>query len=135
MSDELNLSKIDKMFNEDHPNIKYHTKPTVIISIKILIYLFVTQGWILVLLATNFRQRKNILKLKPRKSPDGHGKSHILSQLRKLEIDNLAHKKEAKVIYDKKRRQDITRVAIAMDFEKNLPVPNITTNDFYYKRH
>lgn len=31
-------------------------------------------------------------------------------------------------------QKEVTKEAIAMDFQKNLPVPNITTNDVYYKR-
>ncbi|KAK9873854.1 hypothetical protein WA026_002211 [Henosepilachna vigintioctopunctata] len=87
-----------------------------------------------------FQAEKKHLDIKISSLPDGHEKSQLLSQLRKLEIENLAHKKRAEVFYDKKRkarlsaRQDATTIAIAMNFSKNLPIANITTNDVYYKR-
>lgn len=57
-----------------------------------------------------------------------------------LEKQNFEHKKLAETFYTKKRRtrkacrstQDT--MCIAMDYQKNLPLPNITTNDTYYKR-
>ena len=50
------------------------------------------------------------------------------------------HKTKAQVFYDRKSTKgkatkiDHTRAAIAFDFWKNLPTPNITTNDVFYRR-
>lgn len=76
-----------------------------------------------------FEAENRHLAIKIPSLPDGHEKFQVMSQLRKLEIENFAHKKRAEVFYDNKRkarlrvRQDATTVAIAMDFSKNLPLP------------
>ena len=50
------------------------------------------------------------------------------------------HLRLAEVFYARKKskrdqaKRDSSHIAIAFDFWKNLPVPNITTNDVYYKR-
>lgn len=61
------------------------------------------------------------------------------------ELKNLLQKKElhlkrADSFYKLKKnarlaaQKDKTKEAIAMDFQKNLPLPNISTNDVYYRR-
>ncbi|CAH1099712.1 unnamed protein product [Psylliodes chrysocephalus] len=60
--------------------------------------------------------------------------------IRKLEIENELHKRRADAFYDKKRtarRRDRTSndfIAVAMDYQKNVYLPNIPTNDVYYLR-
>ena len=50
------------------------------------------------------------------------------------------HQANAQVFYDRKSakgtaaKSDHTRAAVAFDFWKNLPTPNITTNDVFYRR-
>lgn len=62
------------------------------------------------------------------------------AELRKIKLEDLLHKKKAEVFYDRKRItrktaiRDSSLVAIAMDYQKNVSLPNITTNDVYYKR-
>lgn len=71
-----------------------------------------------------FKAEKKHFEIKIASLPDGHVKSQILTQLRRLEIENLVHKKRAEVFYDKKSkarlraRQDVTTIAITMDFSK-----------------
>jgi hypothetical protein len=56
-----------------------------------------------------------------------------------LTIQNDLHKRKAAVFYNRKRaakqrsRTSETLEAICLDFGKNLSLPNITTNDVYYK--
>lgn len=74
-----------------------------------------------------FQAEKKHFEIKIASLPDGHKKYQILTQLQRLEIENLAHMKRAEVFYDKQRkarlraRQDVTTIAITMDFSKNLP--------------
>lgn len=57
-----------------------------------------------------------------------------------LRQENLLHKHKAEQFYSRKKaaklscRVNQNKEAICMDFAKNLPVPNISTNDVYYKR-
>src|SRR5262249_48021646 len=50
------------------------------------------------------------------------------------------HKRKAETFYERKRetknlaKTDNSHLAICMDYCKNLPCPNITCNDVYYKR-
>lgn len=63
-----------------------------------------------------------------------------LDELKQLTILNKLHLTKAHVFYDRKKKakkqsknqEDF--LAIAIDFQKNISLPNITTNDVYYKR-
>lgn len=64
----------------------------------------------------------------------------LTNDLKNLETENKVHKLKATTFYKRKReakqtarKSDIFE-AITMDYCKNLPTPNITTNDVYYKR-
>lgn len=65
---------------------------------------------------------------------------NALQQKQQLETERQVHLKRADVFYQRKReskrraQQDATHLAICMDYQKNLPAPNVTTNDAYYKR-
>lgn len=60
--------------------------------------------------------------------------------LKKLEALKELHLRKAMTFYSRKRAAKYvaqgaeTKEAIVMDFQKNLPVPNISTNDVYYRR-
>lgn len=62
------------------------------------------------------------------------------NEIKLLKINNTLHLKMAETFYARKRnarlgaRRNETDEAICMDYQKNLNVPNITTNDAYYKR-
>ena len=66
--------------------------------------------------------------------------SNLEKQLTTLNTENKLHKLKADTFYKRKRAaknksmQSEEFEAITMDFAKNLPMPNITTNDVYYKR-
>lgn len=67
-------------------------------------------------------------------------KRELQTKLKRLETEVKVHKTRANVFYDRKRaakkkaRKEESFEAITMDFSKNLPTPNIATNDVYYKR-
>lgn len=61
-------------------------------------------------------------------------------QLHELELLKEQHHKDAEIFYVRKRnarfkaQREYKFEAIAFDFQKNLNLPNQSTNDFYYKR-
>lgn len=61
-------------------------------------------------------------------------------ELKRLTILNNLHKKKAQTFYNRKKnariksKTDIEFQATAMGYQKNVSLPNITTNDVYYKR-
>ncbi|XP_039290187.1 uncharacterized protein LOC120352657 [Nilaparvata lugens] len=73
-------------------------------------------------------------------NPDLNEYKELSVELESLQTKKELHLRKAKTFYDRKRaaRQEAQKnpqkEAIAMDFEKNLPVPNIQTNDVYYRR-
>ncbi|XP_072402450.1 uncharacterized protein [Diabrotica undecimpunctata] len=87
-----------------------------------------------------FNAEKLSLQRKLENTPMTDGKVELMQQLKNLEIQNELHLRKAEVFYARKRaaRKRSMKVtdyeSIAMDFQKNLPLPNITTNDVYYKR-
>lgn len=66
--------------------------------------------------------------------------AQLNSQLKALLLEKQLHLKKAETFYKRKRsakyeaQKHNSKEAIVMDFQKNLQVPNITTNDIYYKR-
>ncbi|CAH1113763.1 unnamed protein product [Psylliodes chrysocephalus] len=64
----------------------------------------------------------------------------ISMEIKRLTTENTLHKKKAEMFYSRKKmakknsRKNSNTEAICMDFAKNLQVPNIPTNDIYYKR-
>ncbi|CAH1114837.1 unnamed protein product [Psylliodes chrysocephalus] len=67
-------------------------------------------------------------------------KRSIEAEINKKTLENNIHKRKAEVFYQRKklaRKQAMKQVdfeCIAMDFQKNLPMPNLSTNEIYYKR-
>lgn len=72
---------------------------------------------------------------------NGKEKDAASAELKKIEIQQKVHLKKANTFYSRKRdvRKFCTQKsncteAICMDFQRNLNIPNITTNDAYYRR-
>lgn len=65
---------------------------------------------------------------------------HLNTEIRNLTTENRVHKARAQEFYNRKKkskfasRKDKSQESICMDFGKNFPLPNISTNDVYYKR-
>lgn len=80
------------------------------------------------------------LEQKLKTSNSVNEKFHCVTELRKTNIAKTEHVNKANKFYDRKRlaknfaRKRTDSEAICFDFMKNLPVPNITTNDTYYRR-
>ena len=73
-------------------------------------------------------------------SKNDETKTGILKKQKELEFLQETHKRKADTFYVNKRAANIrskdnpTYLAIAMDFCKNLPCPNISTDDVDYKK-
>lgn len=67
-------------------------------------------------------------------------KLEITNKIKGLTTENQVHNLKAVTFYTRKRiarkysKKTESYEAICMDFQRNLPLPNITTNDVYYKR-
>lgn len=61
-------------------------------------------------------------------------------EIRKLTDQNNLHKRKAQTFYDfkkaarKKSKTSTDYIAIALDYQKNISLPNVTTNDVYYPK-
>lgn len=61
-------------------------------------------------------------------------------EIKKLTTENALHTNKTKAFYNRKQKsrklaqKDQSVLSIAMDFQKNVSLPNISTNDVYYKR-
>nr|XP_023012891.1 uncharacterized protein LOC111502940 [Leptinotarsa decemlineata] len=62
------------------------------------------------------------------------------TEIRNSNTENMVHKARAQEFYNRKKRskfasrKDKSQESICMDFGKKFPLPNISTNDVYYKR-
>lgn len=80
------------------------------------------------------------LETEQKSCSDLNRKSALEVQIKQLEIANTIHKKKAQSFYDRKRvatqtsKSSVHKEAICFDFGRNLPIPNVSTNDVYYKR-
>ena len=93
------------------------------------------------------RLKKNIIKFKINttlknlhsKLSKAFNNKEIMKKILKLEDERKLHLKKADTFYKrkteaKKVRKKVEIESICIDFAKNLPVPNISTNDAYYCR-
>lgn len=67
-------------------------------------------------------------------------KEEVSNQIKKIETEDRVYKLKANTFYDRKKKAKLRSrekeevESLTMDFQKNLPTPNITTNIVYYKR-
>lgn len=72
--------------------------------------------------------------------PSVQDNASIMQKIKAKELEKTLHLKKAEEFYKIKRKfrklakKEVNFEAVAMDFQRNLPVPNITTNDAYYRR-
>lgn len=129
LPEDLNIKKMFVMFQEKYPNLKvsYQTYREI------------------------FRKDYNIGFGYPRSDTCSQcdefnskiktaEKANDHTELNKLKIQKELHLRKADTFYRrktadrKKARSTVDFEAIAMDYQKNIPLPNITTNDVYYRR-
>jgi hypothetical protein len=82
----------------------------------------------------------SVLEDKVMKSTDKETKALFEQELHKKETEKKVHLAKSEKFYSikrncrKKSRKNEEVEAITVDFQKNLPTPNITTSDVYYRR-
>lgn len=78
------------------------------------------------------------IKVSNKSIEEGGNKDEINVILRKKQIENQVHLKKANEFYARKRKsqkRSMTKCeeeSITMDYQKNLSLPNLATNDIYY---
>jgi hypothetical protein len=132
LSEELNINKLYKMYSELYPN-----NP---VSYEFYRNVFNTEynfGF-------GYPRKDSCSKcdeFKARKENLGMGNTdQERDELSNLSTQHLLHLKKAEVFYARKKcakqkaKSDPSFEAICVDFMKNLPCPNLSTNDVYYRR-
>lgn len=77
---------------------------------------------------------------KPDTFEENETKNRLNNTLKQKSIEHELHKKKGDKFYElnRKYRRAAKKTpdleAIVMDYQRNLPTPNITTNDVYYRR-
>lgn len=142
LPENLNVKKMFKMFEEQFPLIKvsYETYRTIFSTEFNIAFGFPRSD-------TCSECDMHLAKIKGLEASKQSIKDksslkykQIERDIKKLEIENKLHKSKAEVFYKRKRdakknsQKSISTEAICLDYAKNVPVPNITTNDVYYKR-
>lgn len=137
LPEELNIKKLHQMYL-----MKYHNQP---VSYEYYRYIFNSEyniGFGYPRKDTcSFCDKMNV-NMEALKKNEAKGK--IDTEIKSLEIEKALHLRKADAFYNKKRCAKSEAVksskrngnfgAVCMDYMKNLPCPNITTNDIYYKR-
>lgn len=140
LSEDLNLKKMFSMFLEKCPDkrVSYESYRTIFTKEFNISFGYPRTD-------TCSTCDENTVKLKALQTEQNKTKnsaelSNIMKKIRKLESEIKLHKLKAATFYNRKRqaklecRRTLHREAVCLDFAKNLPTPNITTNDVYYKR-
>lgn len=141
LSPELNINKMYRLYKEKFPNHKVsYEKYRTIFNEKFNIsfgYPRKDTCSTCDLYTAEVRAIESGLKIFPESSNEN---LEAKKKLKKLSEQNKLHLLKANMFYVRKRASRLAsqktseRESIAMDFQKNLPTPNITTNDVYYKR-
>ncbi|KAK5650194.1 hypothetical protein RI129_001223 [Pyrocoelia pectoralis] len=130
LPEELNVKRMHRMFMEDYPNkqISYETYRTIFVTEFNISFGYPRTDTCSS--CDEYKAQKSILEKGPFQK----------DALSRLDRDHQLHLLKANAFYKRKRtarlqsQKNIKMEAIAMDFQKNLPIPNISTNDVYYKR-
>lgn len=129
LPEDLNIKKMFTLFKEQHPNVhvSYETYRCMF-NTKFNISFGYPRSDTCAM-CDEFSAK--IKSLSPDKDKE---------EIKKLTTLNVLHKKKAEKFYVRKRkarlaaRNDKKIEAICMDFAKNISIPNLNTNDVYYKR-
>jgi hypothetical protein len=142
LPDTLNVHKLCVMYNEMYPNHKVSDS-----SYRAIFQQCYNIGFGYPRTDTcskcdetrvNLEQLRN--KLANLKQSNADRIASVNAEIRSFEIQQELHLRKAQTFYTRKKQAGKyaqkfhTFEALCIDFQKNLSVPNITTNDIYYKR-
>lgn len=140
LPEELNIKKMFKMFCEMHPdvNVSYESYRRIFNTKFNISFGYPRTDTCST--CDEFMIKVKSLQSdisKPETTVDD--KETLQKEINELSIKNELHKRKAEVFYNRKRvakrnsQKSETEEAVCFDFGKNLCVPNISTNDVYYK--
>lgn len=140
LPEDLNISKMHKLFKELHPNIpvSYDSYRSVFNTDFNISFGYPRTDTCSFCDEMNIKLESMMNDLKSVKSQEE--RVEIEESIKKKETELKLHKLKAQKFYDLKRKarkaasKTKTFEAICIDYGKNLSVPNVSTNDVYYRR-
>lgn len=141
LSEDLNIKKMFGMFLQKYENqghsVSYETYRKIFCRDFNISFGYPRSDTCSI--CDEYQAKVKSLEFEKSKASDAE-KLKIEKELKRLEVENKVHKVRAAEFYNRKRKAKYSskinqnHEAVCMDFAKNLPVPNLTTNDVYYKR-
>lgn len=140
LPEDLNLKKMFRMFKEVYPScsISYESYRKIFTTCSNISFGYPRSDTCSI--CDTFLANVKCLEKNINQQYNEFERKRLEHDLRKITITNNVHKANAQEFYSRKRkskvasRHDVTKESICIDYGKNLPLPNITTNDVYYKR-
>lgn len=144
LPEELNIKKMHRMYLEKFPTfrVSYESYRTIFVRDFNISFGYPRSDTCSV--CDEYLAKKKNLEAQINNTSlttaDKFARQRLQHEIKKISVFNKLHKKKAEEFYKRKReaknvsRTVPTEEAICMDFAKNLPTPNISTNDVYYKR-
>lgn len=139
LSEDLNVTKLHEMYLEKYPHLPVSRESYREIFNQYYNISFGYPRTDTCSACDKFKAELSILKKKLETMPVDK-KAAIENTIKRITTENEVHKLRAVTFYTRKRearkhskKSEISE-SICMDFQKNLPLPNISTNDVYYKR-
>lgn len=140
LPEELTVKKMFKMFQETHPtcSVSYETYRKIFNTKFNISFGFPRSDTCSI--CDKFSVTFKALEAQLSHATDGKERSDVQSNIRREKIEHELHRRKAEAFYQRKRqsrqrsRKFTNTESICMDFQRNLPCPNISTNVVYYKR-
>lgn len=140
LPEELNVKKLHELYTEKNPEnpVSYHSFLKIFESEYNFGFGYPRSDTCSK--CDEFKAKKQILSLELSKTSTPEKLQELGKQLKTLETELEFHQRKAATFYERKRScrqlcsKKVDHEAVTMDYQKNLPVPNISTNVVYYKR-
>lgn len=137
LPEELNVKKLHNMYIEKYPNnpVSYEYYRNIFTTEYNISFGYPRKDSCSK--CDEIKAKKTSLEKEKVNEPKSFAKD---SELKNLDLMYSLHLRKAQTFYDRKRaaklkaKSDPTFEAICIDYMKNLPCPNLTTNDVYYRR-
>ncbi|GFN85748.1 hypothetical protein PoB_001225400 [Plakobranchus ocellatus] len=138
LPDELNITKMFELFQQQHPaeTLSYESYRVIFNNRFNISFGFPRSDTCSLCDQINAK-----LTCLDSKLQSGSGETAALEQERaQVNTEKEIHHRKAEVFYERKKAarvkssQDPTTLAVAFDYQKELPLPNKTTNDIFYRR-
>ena len=138
LSEELNVSKMHKLYKEKYPNnpVSYELYRRIVTTKFNIGFGYPRKDTCTV--CDIFEQRRQ--GIESELSSSSGDQNDLLKQQETLKTELELHQRKAQTFYKRKTeakkraKTDHTMEALVFDYQKNLPVPNKSSNDVYYKR-